>query len=217
MISLTSPVETRAHRWPAGLKLGALCLASTGLFLTASPALLAAALGLTLALTAAPGRRFLGAGLRALRVVWPFVLVLLLWHGLTGDLRAGSVITLRMVTLVALANLVTMTTPLGDLIDLLHRLTAPLRRIGVPTYPLETAIPLVLRFTPVLVGHAEMLALAWRARSRRRPGWRLILPLTLRALDDADHVGEALRARGGPIGSPIGSPIGGPTGLSQQE
>ena len=32
MISLTSPVETRAHGWPAGAKLGALCLATLLLF-----------------------------------------------------------------------------------------------------------------------------------------------------------------------------------------
>lgn len=202
MISLTSPVETRAHRWPAGLKLGALCLASTGLFLTGNPAILAGALLLALALHAAPGARFLRVGLRGLRVALPFVVILLVWHAVIGDLRGGVVITLRMVTLIALANLVTMTTPLEDMVDLVHTLTAPLRRLGVPTYPLETAIPLVIRFTPVLVGKAETLALAWRARSRRRPGWRLILPLTLAALDDADHVGESLRARGGPIGRP---------------
>lgn len=200
MISLTSPVETRAHRWPAGLKLGALCLASTGLFLAGSPAILAGALLLTLALYAAPGPLFLRAGLRGLKVALPFVVILLVWHAAIGDLRGGVLITLRMVTLIALANLVTMTTSLEDLVDLVHALTAPLRRLGVPTYPLETAIPLVIRFTPVLVGKAETLALAWRARSRRRPGWRLILPLTLAALDDADHVGESLRARGGPIG-----------------
>ncbi|TPE51625.1 energy-coupling factor transporter transmembrane component T family protein [Amaricoccus solimangrovi] len=200
MISLTSPIETRAHRWPAGWKLGALCLASTGLFLTDSLAVHLVALLLALALYAAPGRIFLRAGLRGLRVALPFAAVLIVWHAATGDLRAGVLITLRMVTLIALANLVTMTTGLEDLVELVRRLTAPLRRLGLPTYPLETAIPLVIRFTPVLVAHAETLALAWRARSRHRPGWRLVLPLTLRALDDADRVGEALRARGGPIG-----------------
>ena len=75
MISLTSPVETRAHGWPAWLKLGGLCLASTGLLLTDSPALHVAAAGLTLALYAAPGALFLRAGLRSLRVVLPFVVL----------------------------------------------------------------------------------------------------------------------------------------------
>lgn len=201
MISLTSPVETRAHHWPAGLKLGGLCLASTGLLLTDSPALHVAAAGATLALYAAPGAVFLRAGLRALRLALPFVAVLLAWHLLTGDAARGVIITLRMVTLIALANLVTMTTGLSDMVDLVRRLTAPLRRMGLPTHLLETAIPLVIRFTPVLIARAERLAEAWRARSTRRPGWRLMLPLMLGALDDADQVGEALRARGGPLGT----------------
>ncbi|CAM3273677.1 biotin transport system permease protein [Paracoccus aminovorans] len=199
MISLTSPVETRAHRWPAGLKLGALCVVSTVLFVAGGIAANGIALAAVLALYAAPGPAFLRAGLRSLRVVLPFVVLLLGWHGLTGDLRQGVLITLRMVTLVALANLVTMTTPLQDLVALIHRLTAPLRRLGLRTGALEIAIPLVVRFTPVLVQRAETLAEAWRARSRRRPGWHLVLPLTLQAMDDADHVGEALRARGGAL------------------
>ena len=31
----------------------------------------------------------------------------------------------------------------------------------------------------------------------RRAGWRIVAPLALMALDDAEHVAEALRARGG--------------------
>ena len=131
----------------------------------------------------------------------PFVGALLAWHLLTGDAARGAVITLRMVTLIALANLVTMTTALSAMVELVRTMTAPLRRLGLPTHLLETAIPLVIRFTPVLIARAEGLAEAWRARSFRRPGWRLLLPLMLGALDDADHVSEALRARGGVLGS----------------
>lgn len=199
MISLTSPVRTWAHGWPAGAKLAALCVASTGLFLTPVLAVQMAALLMVLVLYALPGRAFLRAGLRSLRVVLPFVIVLLVWHGLIGELRGGILVVLRMVVLVALANLLTMTTALEDLVELMSRLLAPLRRLGVSTRPLELAMPLVLRFTPVLVARGGMLAEAWRARSRRRPGWRLVLPMMLLALDDADHVGEALRARGGAL------------------
>lgn len=200
MISLTSPVKTRAHGWPAGLKLGALCVASTALFMTGNVVVHLAALLAVAVLYTIPGPVFMRAGLRSLRAVLPIIVILLVWHGVTGDPGLGIRITLRTVTLVALANLVTMTTPLEDMIDLIHWLTTPLRRLGVPTHLLETAIPLVIRFTPVLVERAQTLAQAWRARAVRRPGWRLILPLMLQALDDADHVGEALRARGGPLG-----------------
>ncbi|MTH35244.1 energy-coupling factor transporter transmembrane protein EcfT [Paracoccus limosus] len=199
MISLTSPVRTRAQDWPAGAKLAALCLVSTGLFLARGLPVQLGALAVVAVLYALPGPVFLRAGLRSLRVVLPFVVVLLVWHGVLGDLRGGLVVVLRMVVLVALANLVTMTTALEELVDLLSWLLTPLRRLGLRTQPLELAIPLVLRFTPVLVARAGRLAEAWRARSRRRPGWQLILPMTLLALDDADHVGEALRARGGAL------------------
>lgn len=199
MISLISPVRTRAHGWPAGAKLAALCVVSTALFLTGNPWVHAGALALVLVGYALPGREFLRAGLRGLRLLLPFVVIVLLWHLVTRDLATGVVICLRMATVVALANLVTMTTRLDQMIEVLRSLTAPLRRIGLPVHLLDTAIPLMIRFTPVLVTRAQALALAWRARAIRRPGWRLILPLTLQALDDADHVAEALRARGGPL------------------
>ena len=56
---------------------------------------------------------------------------------------------------------------------------------------------MVIRFTPVLAQKGAALAMAWRARSRKRAGWRVIMPFMVLALDDADHVAEALRARGG--------------------
>lgn len=201
MIFLTSPVRTRAHGWPAGLKLALLCAATTLLLLIDRPLVYAALLGATLACYAAPGPEFLKSGLRGLRLLWPFVAVMLLWHAVTGDPWTGVTISLRMVLVVALANLVTMTTRLEEMTDVLRWLLTPFRRLGLPTHLLETAIPLVVRFTPVLVSRAETLVVSWRARSLRRPGWRLILPLALQALDDADHVGEALRARGGALKS----------------
>ena len=39
--------------------------------------------------------------------------------------------------------------------------------------------------------------LAQSARSTKRSFWRIAVPLALSILDDADHVSEALRARGG--------------------
>lgn len=197
MISLTSPVRTRAQDWPAGAKLAGLALATTALFAMPGWPVQLAGFALALALYALPGRVFLAHGMRQLRMLWPFALVLLVWHGLTGDLAQGLRLVLRIATTVALANLVTMTTTLSDLTDLLHRLFRPLRRLGLPMGALEAAIPLVIRFTPTLIAKGRGLLLAWRARSPRRANWRIVLPMTLLALDDADHLAEALRARGG--------------------
>lgn len=197
MISLTSPVRTAAHDWPAGAKLLGLCAASVVLF--AAPYLpfqIVAAI-CVLALHALPGRVFLRYGLRRIWPLWPFVAVLLVWHLFTGALVDGAVIALRMVTAVALANLLTMTTTLEAMMDVVSRLLQPFARLGVNLRAIELAAAMVIRFTPVLAEKGSALALAWRARSRRRAGWRVIIPFMVLALDDADHVAEALRARGG--------------------
>lgn len=197
MISLTSPIETRAHGWPAGLKLAGLCVATLVLFQMQSLWFHLAAFATTLVLYALPGYSFLRAGLRSLKVLWPFVLLVGIYHIVTRSPVDGLGIILRMLTAVGLANLVTMTTRLTDMIAVIRWLTAPLRVFGLRTEYLETAIALVIRFTPELLAKGTHLTEAWRARSARRPGWRIILPFTVLALDDADHIADALRARGG--------------------
>lgn len=197
MISLTSPVETWAHRVPAGAKLLALSALTAGLFAIDRPAAMAAALLAALGLYLTGGPLFLRQGLRHLRPLWPFLLLIALWHGFTGQAQAGAIIALRLLAALALANFVTMTTRLTDMIGVLTWLLAPLRRIGLPTRTIELAIAMVLRFTPMLVENGTRLAMSWRARSARRPNWRLVMPMAALALDDADHVADALRARGG--------------------
>ena len=197
MISLTSPVETWAHRWPAGLKLGLLCAATVVLFALDRVPVLAAALAATLGLYLLPGPTFARAGLRAVWRLWPFVVLVGAWHLAIGAPAAGLVIILRLLTAVGLANLVTMTTPLTQMIAVVRWLTAPLARLGLNPRALALGIALVVRFTPVLADKGSALTQSWRARSPRRPGWRIVMPFTVLAIDDAEQLAEALRARGG--------------------
>lgn len=197
MISLTSPVETWAHGWRAGVKLALLCVATVVLFRLDGLVCQAVALLGALALYALPGRVFLSNGLRRLWVLWPFVVVILVYHVVTGDTAGGAAIVARMISAVALANLVTMTTRLADMMAVVDWLMTPLRALGINTRPVGVAMALVIRFTPELARKGQMLSLAWQARAGRKPGWRLIPAFTVLALDEADHVAEALRARGG--------------------
>lgn len=200
MISLTSPVETRAHGWPAGAKLAALCVSTVLLFLSddlwvQGGAFFAVMAGyLTLG-----GMDFLRAGLRSLKILTMFLVIIAVWHAVTGTWVDGAVVALRLLAAVSLANLVTMTTRLTDMTDVVAKLTKPLAIIGLNPRLLELAIALVIRFTPVLIEKGTALNMAWRARSHRRPGWRVILPFVVLAIDESDHVAEALRARGGVI------------------
>ena len=196
MLTLTSPVETPLHRLPAGVKLAALAVFTLVLFRTTSPLALAVALARVVGLHLPWGRRFSLNALRMLRPLWPFVLVVALWHLWTQDLRGGAVILLRMVTAVAAANLVTMTTRLSDMLAVFETLARPLSPI-LPPRRLALAFALVIRFIPTLSERVALLAQAFRARSPHRPGWRLVVPATLAALDSADQAAEALRARGG--------------------
>lgn len=196
MLTLTSPVETPLHRLPAWAKLAALAGFTFTLFLIPTPAILAAALGGVALIYALAGAVFLRHGLRMLRPLWPFVAIVLIWHWATDDLGNGAAIVLRMLAAVAAANLVTMTTQLSDMIVVLEWLAKPLAPV-LPPRRLALAIALVIRFIPVLSERIGQISMAIRARGPRGPGWRIIAPAALAALDDADHVAEALRARGG--------------------
>lgn len=191
MLTLTSPYRTWAHSLPAGLKLLALCAATVMLFgITSAPALMLLA-ALIAALPISCGVAFARQSLWALRPLWPFILIVALWHD-----PNWQTIILRMLCALALANFVTMTTRLSDMIAALETLARPLSPI-LPPQRLALAIALVIRFLPVLLNHADQVTQAWRARSPRRPRWRIFVPLTLAALDDSERVAESIRARGG--------------------
>ena len=197
MISLTSPVNTRAHSWPAGLKLTALCLTTLTLFFIDNLLVQAAFLLIVVTLYALPGWTFFKHGGKALSLLLPFIVLMAVWHAWTGAYYQGASLILRLLSTVALANLVTMTTRLSDMVDVVSFITRPLQRLGLNPHALELAIALVIRMTPVLITKGQALNWAWRARTHRRSGWRILLPFTVLALDDADHVADALRARGG--------------------
>ncbi len=197
MLTLTSPVETPFHRVPAGAKLLALAGVTVLLFSMGDPVMLGLALTGIAALHLVGGLGLLRHGLRMLWPLWPFLAVLLAWHLWTGEVRDGWAIALRLLAAVAAANLVTMTTRLTDMIACAERLAAPLARVGVPPRRVALALALAVRFVPVMADRLAALREAWTARSPRRAGWRIIVPALLGALDDADRVADALRARGG--------------------
>lgn len=197
MLALTSPVETVWHRLPAGAKMAVLPVLTLGLFHIEDPWLMAVAAALALAAYLPGGRIFLLTGIRMLRPLWVFAVIVLAWHSYKGAPQTGALITLRLVATVAAANLVTMTTRLDHMVDVLMWVLTPLRRLGLRTAPLGFAIALVIRFTPVLFEKGRMLIDAWRSRSARKPGWQVLVPITVIAIQDAERVAEALRARGG--------------------
>lgn len=196
MLTLTSPQMTWAHPLPAGAKMAALCLWTVVLFHLDTPAPLALAALATAALPLSCGLPFALTSARLLRPLWPFVLIVALWHLWLGDPGGGATVLLRLAAAVAAANFVTMTTRLSDMLAVIAWLARPLAAFGLQPRTLALAVALVIRFIPVMLTRADQITAAFRARSPRRPGWRVLVPTVLAALDDASQVAEALRARG---------------------
>lgn len=197
MLTLTSPVETWAHRLPAGAKLVALGVATLGLFSLIEPLPMAAATLAVAALYLTCGWQFARTAVVLLRGLWPFVVIIAIWHLWQRDATGGTTIILRIITTVAAANLVTMTTRLSDIIAVIAWAARPLGVLGLQPRVLALAVALVIRFIPVMLLRVQTIAESFRARSARRASWRILVPALLAALDDAEFVAEALRARGG--------------------
>ncbi len=197
MLSFESPVLTPWHRVPVVFKFIAVCLCSLLLFVFDDLWVQMAALICVVALYSMGGMPFMQAGFLRIKFLWLIVLFIILLHALTGTPAQGLGIALRLISIVALSNLMTMTSRLSDLLAMLHSALLPLRALNINTRPVELAIALVIRFTPVLISKSTLLSNSWRMRSAKRPGWRIVFPISLAAIDDAEQVAQALKARGG--------------------
>jgi biotin transport system permease protein len=116
--------------------------------------------------------------------LWIFVSPLTAW-----------VSTTRVTSLLLLAALLTITTRMGDLLAVLHRMLRPLQRLGIDADAVAMTISLTLTMIPVVAGFAHSVREAQRARGIRL-GLRGTVPLMVRTLRHADEVGDALAARG---------------------
>jgi len=197
MISLTSDIRTPWHGVAAGPKLLALCLWTLALSYAVTVPTALEACVVVVMLYAVGGWAFMRQGLRLLKPLWFFAAIVGGWHVVTGEITQGLVIILRLGAAIGAANLVTLTTRLDKMLAVIERCLAVLRVPLLARRRLALAVGLVIRFTPVLAQKGTALATAWRARSPRRPGWRLMVPFALTALDDADRVADAIKARGG--------------------
>ncbi len=197
MLSFNSPVQTVWHKVPVGWKFLLVCFASIFLFVFDSLYIQCIALLCCVLFYAVGGVSFIRIGAKKLLFLWPILLVIVVWHGVTGTAMQGIAFAIRLISIVALSNLMTMTSRLSDLLALIQTALTPVRALGFSTRALEIAIALVVRFTPVLIEKGSTLFDAWRLRAVKRVNWRIVLPMSLIAMDDAEHVAEALKARGG--------------------
>lgn len=215
------PGDGLLHRLDPRTKLLGVLLFSVLVFMVRD----AAGIGLALALAAvavAAARlspRLLLRGLRPILVLLALTVVLnafltpgeALWR--LGPLRVtrqglelSVLMAVRLVLLVVVASLLTLTTTPIALTDGMERLLRPLERIGVPAGELALMMTIALRFIPTLTEEAQRILKAQEARGARfrvRGPLRqvqavlpVLIPLFVASFRRAEELAVAMEARG---------------------
>lgn len=194
-LGLYLPGSSVLHRARAGHKLALLVVAGAASVLLDDVWQVLVALGVVAVLYGAAGipLRVAGAQLRPLLWVAGATAV---FHVLVNGWSRAVVVLGVLATLVLLAALVTLTTRTTDLVDALVRGCGPLRRVGVDPARVGLMLALGIRCVPVVVGLAEEVRDAQRARGLAASPRAFVVPLIVRSLRHADALGEALVARG---------------------
>lgn len=195
MIALYVPGTSVLHRMPAGAKLlGLLVLA---LAISLYPHDLVSAGAVLLVVLA--GYLLAGFGPRIVaRQVWLtrwIVAVMVVTQLIFLTPLDAAVNTVRVVAIVLLAALLTLTTRSEALLDALQVGLSPLARVGVDPRRVGLTLSLTISMIPVVAGFARRVAEAQRARGVPL-GIRAIVPLLVISLRHADDVADALTARG---------------------
>lgn len=118
----------------------------------------------------------------------------------------GIYITIRLMMLIVVTTILTLTTSPIDLTDAIEKLGAPLKKIKVPMHELAMMMSISLRFIPTLMDETEKIIKAQSARgstfmtgpvkSRLKALVPIFIPLFISAFKRADEMAVAMEVRG---------------------
>ncbi len=198
MFTNMSSYSTKLDQVSVQKKIVLSCFTAAILFVIKNPFLMFSIfLVLLLIYFLAGGLKFLGIGLYHLKITVPFVIILAVWHLYLGHLDKGITLIFRLISAFLIANLFLLTSKIHDIVLSIQKYSVYLKVFGINPHAVSITIGLFIRSIPILNQRAKNLMLAQSARSTKRSFWRISVPLELSILDDADHVSDALRARGG--------------------
>ena len=194
MIGIVHPGNSLVHRAPALAKLALLAASVTIIALIPSLGWLGAAGGAVVALFALARVPFAVGWRQVVPVVWLLAIAVPL-QVVFGGWEAAGVMALRVLLAVALAALYTLTTPVSATLDAVTTLLRPFGR-WIDADRVGLALALTIRCVPLLAELVREVLEARRARGAEGSLLALAVPVIVRALRTADHLGEALAARG---------------------
>ncbi|MCT1367404.1 MULTISPECIES: energy-coupling factor transporter transmembrane component T family protein [Kocuria] len=203
MISLYQPGSSLIHRLSAGYKLAAFAVIALALsfapatWVTVVLCVILPVLGYAVARL---GTRTFFRDLRGLLLLVVFLAVTQL---IFLDPMDATRNTVRVISIVLLAQVVTRTTPIDGMIETCERVLGPFRRFGVKPERMGLAMALTLTSVNQLGGIVRDVRDAQAARGVRIAPWAWVMPMLILTLQHADQVGDALDARG--VGDDEGS------------
>ena len=113
-----------------------------------------------------------------------------------GQFMAGVVIVENLVLALYATRLLTLTTPIPELVDGIATACRPLRLIRVDPDRIALAVAVMLRSLPHLLGAFDDVRDSMTARGLRRNPVAYVAPVVVRAVAYAHATGDALAARG---------------------
>jgi|TARA_B100000902_G_scaffold18564_1_gene22256 biotin transport system permease protein len=198
MFTNVSSLETRLDKISVQRKIIFTCSAAAILFFIKNPIVMFSIFAALLIIYfSVGGFKFLWVGLYQLKVTIPFIIILAFWHLYLDQLDRGVTLIFRLISAFLIANLFILTSKIHDIILAIQKYSFYLKNFGINPHAVSITIGLFIRSIPILKQRAKNLMLAQSARSTKRSFWRISVPLAISVLDDADHVSEALRAKGG--------------------
>lgn len=121
-------------------------------------------------------------------------------------LKTGTFIAIRLISIVTVTSLLTLTTTPMELTNAFAALLTPLKKIGLPAHELAFMMSLALRFIPTLLEEAEKIIKAQTARGvdfssgtlkeRTKALASILLPLLISAFRRTEELAYAMEARG---------------------
>lgn len=195
LLGIHRPGTTLLHRLSAGAKLLGLMAVAVVVVVVRGPVSAGGFVALALGLAAWSGMGLRGT-LRALRGILVVAAVLaayLTWQ--QGWQRAAESV-LDLVALVLAATVLTVTTPIDQVLDAITRALGPLRRLGVDPETVALAFSLMIRAVPTTLEIAHETRDAALARGLQRDPRARLTPMVIRVVAHARSTGEALHARG---------------------
>ena len=136
-------------------------------------------------------------------------IVLFQWKFITiesNGVMEGIYISLRLIFIVMIATIMTLSTSTIDLTDAFEKLFVPLKVIKVPVHQLSMMMSIALRFIPTLMDELEKIILAQKSRgseissggliTRIRAFIPIMIPLFISAFQRAEELAIAMEVRG---------------------